>query len=650
MTYTYRKALPTWVFIFFFFSFSACSYVDEVEAPTQQPAAEQKPTDTESTIHVKIPAFGLQTIANVTSIDLFQFSDGVYVDKMTVDPSKNNVVEFARKPCTRIYALAGYKVEGAHKMSEHDFAMLTIPIPKDSYSAPVFFTSVTDLYYDTDNFSIEMLRGVARLDIDNEDPQLKIEKVTISGAASSSNIFPTDGRECGMAPTTYSRTFEAGIEGIEESAFVLFETSSPITVTVNGRRNGKAVEIVSETPSIERNSIYTVCIHEEGYHNDKERMIHSDGNNSEESASLASIKVRAWVQGDVENGHIDLEETAINIERSSIPAGVRINSSDNSVTVPAEGVSGMKLAFVTRAPLKLGSVLSDTEGVKVTAIGQEATDKGYISEFSIDVAKQPKGAHRYLTTVFFSGSSNFFIEIKVEQSPYQIPTVRIGGHDWMCFNAVSQDPEEQIYLRNGKTVERMYVEHFEECIGNMFQYGKPNPFSPWKAYDPSMFADQTRDEPWATKSKMPLPKGYHVPSIDEWQDLIPDGTIIPSSYRTPSGDSIRATIVTYPGTIDGTPSAITNAQNYLRRGVLFESIATGARLFFPMAGIKTNTSSEIPTDPKFRFDTRSGYWMKEKKQVMLLQHERRGDDSYGIQLKHTGWNADGFVMVRGIRD
>ncbi len=648
MTYTYRKALPAWVSIFVFLTLGGCSYVDEVDVAKQQPEPIQQTSVTEDNIHVRIPAFSIQTIANVTSIDLYQFSDGVFVEKLSVDPSKDNVVEFARKPCTRIYTIAGYEVEGANKMTEHDFAMMTIPIPNDSHSAPVFFTSVDDLYYDSDNLNIELLRGVARLDIDNEDPELKIDKISVSRAASTSHVFPTDGRACGKESATYSRTFEAGIEGIEERVFVLFETSSPISVTVSGRRNGKAVEIVSETPVIERNNIYTVSLHEERCN--KERMHSASDASDEEVASIASIKVREWEAGDVKEGRIDFEESTINIEKSSIPSGVKIDPSDNSINVPAEGVSGMKIAFVTRSPLKLGSIFSDTEGVSVIPTSVEPTDEGYISEFRIDVARQPKGATNYRTSVFFNGSSSFFIDIKVESSPYQIPTVHIGGHDWMCFNSVSPDPEEQIYLCNGKTVEKMYVDHFAECIGNMFQYGKPNPFSPWKAYDPNMFADQTRDEPWTTRSKMPLPKGYHVPSIEEWQDLIPNGTVIPATYRTPSGDSIRATIVTFPGTIDNSPSAVTNAQNYLKRGVLFESISTGARLFFPMAGIKTNTSCEIPSDPKFRFDTRSGYWMKEKNQVMLLQCERNGEDSFGIQLKRNSWNADGFVMVRGVRD
>lgn len=220
----------------------------------------------------------------------------------------------------------------------------------------------------------------------------------------------------------------------------------------------------------------------------------------------------------------------------------------------------------------------------------------------------------------------------------------------MCFNAVSQDPEEQIYLPNGMTVEKMYHNGFVDCIGNLFQYGRPNPFSPWKAYDPNMFADQKRDTPWEKQSMMPLPKGFHVPSKQEWQDLIPEGTIIPASYRTSSGDSIHAMIITVDGTLDGTPSAATNAQNYLQRGVLFESVMTGARLFLPMAGIKMNTNAEIPTDPKFRFDTKSGYWMKEDRNVMFLEFEKLGDSSDGILFERGSWYADGFVLLRGIKD
>lgn len=646
MKNAFQKALTTWVTVLALFDLCSCTYVEEVDPiQSQQPSLIE-----ESNVVLRIPAFKNKTTANITSIDLFQFSDGVFVKKLSVDPSIDNVVEFARKPCTRIYTLAGYTVENPYKLSEEEFSTMTIPVPKDSHSAPIFFSSVTELSYFTEDIYINMQHGASRLDINNEDPQLKIESVSVAGAASSSQIFPTEGRTYGMTTASYSRTYEDGIKGIEKRAFILFETSSPITVTVSGRRNGKAVEIVSHTPPIARNTIYTVCINEEAGNNNNERLSSSDGCYDEEGIPGASIRVRNWEEGDVERGTIDQEESTIDIGRSYIPSGVRINPADNTVTVPAEGVSGMKLAFVTHAPLELGSALSDMDGVSVTPITSSTTDYGYISEFKVDVAKQPKCAAHYQASIFFNGSSNFFINIEVEASPYQIPTVHIGGHDWMCFNAVSQDPEEQIFLTAGMTVDQMYNNHFADCIGNMFQYGRPNPFSPWTANDPNRFADQARDVPWETKSMMPLPKGYHVPSSAEWQDLIPDGIIIPASYRTRAGDSIRATIVTLPGTLDGTPSAATNAQNYLKRGVLFESLTTGARLFLPMAGIKTDTSAEIPTDPAFRFDNKSGYWMKEKQQVMLLQCEKGGDGSYDIKLERNNWYADGFVMVRGIKD
>ena len=644
---TSTKTLTTWVAIFAFFSICTCSCVEEVEIASQKPTAEQQLSAEEGTLHLRIPSLSARTSATFTSIDLFQFSDGVFVKKMTVDPSKDNVVGFPRKPQTRIYALAGYKVEDTQKISESLLSGMTIPVPKDSYSAPIFFSSVTDIQNGADNLDIELHRGVARLDIDNEDSELKIERINISGAASFSQIFTTDGCTSSTASANYSRTYESGINGMEENAFVLFETQSPITVTISGRRNGEAVEIISETPAITRNSIYTVLIDKETKTNANGRTLsHGD----DEGLPFASIKVRDWVEGDKEKGSLDLEEYAIDIQRSSIPSEVRLNTEDNTITVPACGVIGMKIAFTTATPLKLGSVVSDTKGISITTAAPIATEGGYISEFIIDVEKQPKGAKQYQTTVFFNGSSSFFINIEVEPSPFQIPTVHIGGHDWMCFNAVSRDPEEQIYLPKGMIAKEMYRDCFEDCIGNLFQYGRPNPFSPWKAYDPNMFADQKRDTPWQTKSMMPLPKGYHVASAEEWEDLIPAGTVIPTSYRTRTGDSIRASIVTAPDILDNTPSAATNAQNYLKRGVLLESITTGAKLFLPMAGIKANTSCEIPTDPNFRFDTRSGYWMKEKNQVMLLQYERTGEDSYGIKLERKSWNEDGFVMVRGIRD
>ncbi|MDE7347255.1 MAG: hypothetical protein K2N48_11030 [Muribaculaceae bacterium] len=650
MAITFIKTLRAWVSTFTLITLCGCSYVNEVDSPQPSPINQLTPAE-EGCIHLRIAAFESKTYSNVTSIDLFQFSDGVFVKKLTVNASRDNIVEFERKPGSRVYALAGYSIEGSQAVSESDFSKMTIPVPKDSYSAPVFFSSITDLTEDSNDFNIELHKGVARLDIDNEDPELKIEWVGIAGAASCSHIFTTDGCNNGTASANYSRIYESGIDGIEESAFVLFETRSPITVTISGRRNGEAVEIVSETPAITRNSIYTVCIDKEISSNAKGHTLSYGGENGcDEGMPTASIKVRNWVEGDIESGSIDLEESAIDIERSSIPSGVRLNPGDNTITVPAYGVTGMKIAFTTKTPLRLGSVLSDTEGVNITPIAPLATDEGYNSEFIIDVEKQPKGAKRYQTTVFFNGSSSFFINIEVEPSPFQIPTVHIGGHDWMCFNAVSQDPEEQIYLPKGMTSKEMYREHFADCIGNMFQYGRPNPFSPWKAYNPNMFASQKRDVPWETKSMMPLPKGYHIPSAAEWEDLIPSGTIIPSSYKTRTGDSIRATIVTAPDILDNTPSAITNAQNYLKRGVLFESITTGARLFFPMAGIKTNTSCEIPTHPNYRFETKSGYWMKEENNVMLLDCEKQGDDTDGIKFKRDRWSADGFVLVRGVKD
>ena len=132
MENAYQKTLTAWVAAFTLITLGACSYVDEVESPHTTQANEG------SALLLKIAS-----PKNVTSIDLFQFSDGVLVKKLTVDPSSDNVVELARKPNARIYALAGYTVEDSQKLSESRISAMTIPVPKDSHSAPVFFSSVT---------------------------------------------------------------------------------------------------------------------------------------------------------------------------------------------------------------------------------------------------------------------------------------------------------------------------------------------------------------------------------------------------------------------------------------------------------------------------------------------------------------------------
>lgn len=643
MNIALKKSLAGWGAVLILVALGACSDVsEEISSPSVQ--------NEEASVLLRIPAFNMETTAKVTSAELYQFSDGVFVKKMTIDPSRENTVEFPRKLKTRIFAVAAHSLQGKERQSESDFSAMTIPMPADSHSAPVFFSSVTEIQEGAGIVDIELRRAVARLDIANSDPDLKIEKVSVSGAASSSQIFPMDGRTCECACANYTREFESGIEGVAERAFILFETSTPITVIVSGRRDGEAVEITAETPPIVRNTLYTVNIEKGRSDTSKNRMNENEADFGDDDAHKTTVRVADWQEGDVAMGSYDPGESAIDVMNSYIPSGVKINTAESTVTIPAEGVSGMMLAFSTVSPLALGSVIAETDGVRVIPIGSKETEGGYLSIFRFDIARQPKCASKYQATVFFHGSSDFFINLDVDPSPYQIPTVRIGGHDWMCFNAVSQDPEEQIFLSKGMTVEKMYTDRFMECIGNFFQQGRPDPFSPWKAYDPNQKEGQYRDTPWATGSMMPLPKGFHVPSSKEWEELIPSGTVIPSTYTTPSGETIRASFYTFPGTLDGTPSGATNGQKYLKRCILLESLDTGAILSLPMAGIKANTCVEIPTAPGFRFDTRSGYWMKEHEKVMMLDYSLLCDGREGIRMARNYWDEDGFVMLRGVRD
>ncbi|MDE6076811.1 MAG: hypothetical protein K2G29_03690, partial [Muribaculaceae bacterium] len=241
------------------------------------------------------------------------------------------------------------------------------------------------------------------------------------------------------------------------------------------------------------------------------------------------------------------------------------------------------------------------------------------------------------------------VKLRVAEHPKQIKTVFIGGSEWMCFNATSSNLEEQIFPVDGLSVEEMYDQHYVDCVGNYFQYGKPNPFSPWTSNNPNEFAEQTRNIPWNSPEAMPLPEGYHVASAAEWKALMPNGITLPAAWMTASGDSIKGSVVTLPGTLE-TPSTATNARNFKMRYILFESVTTGNKLIVPLAGLKANNTAEVPGHGNLGFDLRTSYWLMDDRYTWLIDYKATENGEDGAVLKQDRWSYDGFVPVRGIKD
>lgn len=560
---------------------------------------------------------------------LYIFSDGRLADSQKIDLSESK--EISVKTDDKVFCVAGAALNSVSSASTlEDFVACKVSSPEGAQSAPMFFAGVGQLNDAADGMEIELVRGVARIDIACSDPSIEIREIVVENAPAVSSVIPSESVGEQSSTVSYSYKPNEGFDGLIEQAFLLFESAAPVNVRVKGKYDGDPMNLLTRIPAVERNKKYTISV--------------SGG-----SDLLSSVSMADWQEGAMVEGIPDPGETAIDMSASVIPDGVKIDRTTNSITFPYTGVKDMKLVFVTREPLVIGRRLGDAEKISITALNPRPQGDRYVSEFLINVPAQPKCAARYDATLMMSGSTDFFIDMEVVPSPYQIPTVFIGGHEWMCFNAISNDMDEQLYLSDGMTVDEMYNDHFVDCLGNFFQYGKENPFSPWTSNNPNQFADQTRDIPWQTPGRMPLPEGYHVASFAEWKDLVPNNITVPAKYKCATGDSISVTVVTLPGTLV-TPSEKTNAQEFKMRYVLFESMSTGAKLYVPFMGIKANTTDEVPICKGFRFETRSGYWVKDDRSFMLFDFKTLSDGTEGVNIQLSKWSYDGFVGVRGIKN
>lgn len=563
------------------------------------------------------------------SVTLYIFSDEKFRTSQTLKLSDNTEIEV--RSDEKVYCVAGAEIGNLSASTTlADFTSRTVTSAKGAASAPMFYAGAGRLNDKEDAMEIELCRGVARVDLACADPKMKLREVIVENAPASSLIIPGDTPLVNEATVAYTRTIPSDFDGVLEEAFIVFESAGQVTVRLKGTYDGDPMNMVTQIPVIERNKKYTLTV--------------SGGSELESMISISD-----WKDGDQALGVIDPGQSGIDMKTSVIPEGVEIDKSTSTIRIPYTGVKDMKISFRMSKPVTLTRMLGEMEKFSIQTVDPVKEGDSYISSFLINADPQPKAAQGYESTIILGGENMFYYNLEMAPSPYQVPTVFIGGHEWMCFNAVSNNIDDQLFLSGDMTVEKMYNEHFIETVGKYFQYGKENPFDIFESNDPNLFASQTRDIPWATPERMPVPKGFHVASFAEWKDLVPNKFTIPARYKCAAGDSIQATVVTLPGTLES-KSAATNAQGFKMRYVLFESLTTGAKLYVPFIGIKANNKDEVPTQKGYKFETRSGYWMKDNRAFMLFDFVNSADGSGGVLIQQSNWNYDGFIGVRGIKD
>ena len=577
------------------------------------------------------------------AVSVFQFGpDGLFSKNVisSYDPEGINLV----KGTTRaLYCVSGIEIDAAEDATADGFALTTFSTMEGAASAPLFLSAFSAIEPSQMNCELTMTRGVARIDIDARDADMDITSITVDDAPVATYVFP------GKAPletetTVYTREYTEVPTGTDKGAFMLFESAKAVNVTVHGNADGTEITVPAVIEKVERNKVYTLRVY------DKNATV------------KASFTVADWEEGDSFNGAPDTSKgLRIDPAASVFPEGVTVDYANSIIEVPGEGAAGMKIAFSSEMRVDIDTIIYYGERVEIDSIeakhvrftAEKAynTDEGVVTKFNVDINPQMKGRPDYEIKMYVKktvmNTSYDCVTIRVAQSEYQIPTVELAGIKWMAFNANTPEPDDQIYVEKGKTMEDMYVDDWVTCTGGLFQFGRKYKYIPYQSYNPSNdLGGQKQDIPWVHYSHLPLPEGYHVATIDEWLTLIPAETKIEdgTSYTAGNGETINVEVIRLPGDVV-TPTNVNGVCRYLK----LTSAETGNTLILPYGGYKSDKSTALTSN----FGKDMVYWGNDNNNCA-------GGHARAIRFMFNWgnscvpnvfqWPMEAFAYVRGVKN
>lgn len=572
----------------------------------------------------------------LSEVSVFHFNGSDFILRTDVADPYADGIKIQGGATSRIFCVSGTPLSAEVGVTkQEDFALSTVHVADDDKVAPLFYSGFADLdasAWSAGQLEVGLVRSVARIDFVNEiDTDVKVSKVVVMDAPAESFVFSN-----GVTPSdesiSFERSFDVPFRGSESGLFYIFESDRPVHVRILGEYGDSPLNVEAVLQSVERNMVYTL------------QMVNVN------SKLEGAFTVKKWEDGVSIDANPGIA-SGIYIDKvnSKVPEGVKVDYNSNRVDVPASGVSGMKLAFLSSSKVSVASIDGGVASAKISANDPVKVEEGYISSFNVDIDQQPNGASSYSVIVHLrdeSGKYNF-VEITVPRYHY-IETVNIAGSEWMCFNAVSADPDDQVFPFEGISVEEMYQNYWVQSIGNFFQYGRQLGYNPWTRNDPEGNSDTERNIPWTSPECMPVPQGYHVASAEEWFSLLPAGTTIPSTYTAGNGEEIRADLIILPGYVTGTPSLSANRANIQMRYVRFESMQSGNVLILPICGQKTASWDEYPAS-MWKMHECVCYWIADDRCVWYFRVSDN-DGVFTVNQEKSRWNYDGFLPVRGIKN
>lgn len=531
---------------------------------------------------LSIKSLGIET-SELTNVNAYLFSEGTLVSISANLPLVESTATIHVPLNAQIYFLAGLSTLPTSlnslevgKTSLNTFLSLCTNSLTEAQagSATLFYTG----YYEGSKnagkaaHEIKMTRSVVRLDLDtSSDPLIKINRMIVRNVPLSSVLFTGGSAVAGnIATGTVEKVFDTPASGQIEGFMYLFESSSPLSLILHGTYGEVPVIVNVSVPLVQRNTAYTLEIKNIG------------------STINGSISIKPWEEGGVVEGKPDLNQSvSIDLSQTVTDAGMTIDDKTNHITISENG-GNLVLALSAGTALEIASI----EGLNpLINIGEPVSvpvgDK-LITTLPISTAVQEKGRLPYQVKISLKSplmqNPYDYVIIDVEGNRDQIPTVSFGGLEFMAFNSAGDKLSDQFYLPEGVSILNAYTDHWAECTGRMFQFGRTPGYYPYE--------QMTRQDKWTIfkvwneSNGAPCPEGFRMLTSAELYRLFPqsknnipvNGTVSIPYYL---GDKVAKLEIIVPNkTITAWNKKIT--PRYVRLTCEQET------LYFPMAGYVNN--------------------------------------------------------------
>lgn len=571
------KKVTRLFFIISLFFMQSCAESDPLKE-SSEPIKQQ--------FQLSVKALGMEA-TELTNINAYLFSAGTLVSILADLPLEESTATLYVPINTQIYFLAGLSTLPsslnsleAGKTSLKTFQSLCANSLEEAQagSATLFYTGHYEGSKDAGQTTheIKMTRSVARLDLDtSSDPLIKINRIIAHNLPLSSVLFAGGSAVAGNIGTgTVEKVFDTPASGKIEGFMYLFESSSSISLTLHATYGVVPITVNVSISSIQRNTIYTVAVKNIG------------------STVNGSISIKPWEEGNTVVGKPDLNQNvSIDLSHTVADAGMTIDDKANHITISENG-GDLTLALSAGTALEIASV----EGLNpLITIGKPVSVPAgdqLITTLPISTAVQERGRLPYQVKISLKSplmqNPYDYVTIDVEGNRDQIPTVSFGGLEFMAFNSVGAELSDQFYLPEGVSILDAYTNHWAECTGRMFQFGRMPGYYPnetMKRNDVKPADLPSILEVWDESNGAPCPDGFRMATGEELHRLFPqsqsdipiDGTV-PILYRR--GDKVAKWELIVPDAITAWGKRV--VPRYVRLTCEQET------LYFPMAGYVNN--------------------------------------------------------------